>query len=1010
MRKLTVIVLLITAISVTARGGQQERSENPPIYIAFQWHMHQPIYYPYESVVQTELNSRYPYSVFDIFNERTGPYTDFPSGAVQKGINAGFDHFGVQISFSGSLIENLNNLEGYGNGNFQNWKSHWIPTLSETTSLGNPRMDMVGFGYFHPLMALIWKEDIVAQIQRHKNILQENFGISSYSKGMFPPENAFAPQMIPELTAEGIEWILVDNIHFERACEGYPFSTEGNLYEPNRAEIRNPNPGDWVQLSGLWAPTMVSAQWAHQPHYVEYTDPETGQNSRIIAVPADRYMGIEDGRGGFGALNYEEVMSQLESYNTDPDHPILIVLAHDGDNHGGGSSSYYNNNFQDFVNWLGSKPDRFVCTTIQDYLDMYPPQQSDVIHVEPGSWSGADNGDPEFRKWLADENAEGYSADRNSWGIITAARNYVETARDIDPQSQNTTEAYTFLLVGESSDYWYWDYSLDGIWDSHPARAANQAVQLAEQVIAGSPDNTGPTIFLPQREPYNPGGSEWNQPQPSNFEVWTFAYDISGISSVHLRYRTDADDNISEENMLYSGSTGVSEWYELDMQSSYTESQTDPVPDRKAEKYFAEIAEMDNVLIDYYITAADSAGNSSRTIISHVWVGDCQGGESGVLSWTPVNPTENDSITITLPDTSKSALLHWGVNYQGSSWQTPADIYLPPGTELFQGTGPAVESPFYNADSVQRITIGPFNSPDQGVSSIAFVIHYEDGAWDNNSGNDYHIDISGSGSTAGWEMDGYLDEGAEIISQNGDLTLYAEWQSPLLYLACESAAGNGGDRFILISGDTLSMTPAPWAKSGMTAGWETYLANEADNNYIGWFDSEAPSGANSGDYMEGYIDIEMEFGSIPPVLYLSLAEYETGDNGALISQAPAGDGNGDIEGNEYLEFDYSIPTSVDEPPSETPEIFSLSQNYPNPFNPATTIHFSIPGGRDGHSIRTSLKVYDIMGREVSTLIHGELSPGNYRVSFRADRLSSGIYLYRLKAGEFVKTRKMVLLR
>lgn len=61
--------------------------------------------------------------------------------------------------------------------------------------------------------------------------------------------------MIPALTAEGLEWVLVDNIHFDRAAAGYPYSTSGNLYEPNKADVQNPDPQDWVQLNNLWAPT-----------------------------------------------------------------------------------------------------------------------------------------------------------------------------------------------------------------------------------------------------------------------------------------------------------------------------------------------------------------------------------------------------------------------------------------------------------------------------------------------------------------------------------------------------------------------------------------------------------------------------------------------------------------------------------------------------------------------------------------------------------------------------------
>lgn len=121
-------------------------------------------------------------------------------------------------------------------------------------------------------------------------------------------------------------------------------------------------------------------------------------------------------------MNYKAVLSQLEQVNTDPAHPILVVLHHDGDNYGGGSESHYHNNFPNFVNWLLANPTRFVCTTIKDYLEMYPPDSNDVIHVEDGSWSGTDNSDLEFKKWLENPDQSGYSPDRNSWAVVTAAK------------------------------------------------------------------------------------------------------------------------------------------------------------------------------------------------------------------------------------------------------------------------------------------------------------------------------------------------------------------------------------------------------------------------------------------------------------------------------------------------------------------------------------------------------------------------------------------------------------
>ena len=88
-----------------------------------------------------------------------------------------------------------------------------------------------------------------------------------------------------------------------------------------------------------------------------------------------------------------------------------------------------------------------------------------------------------------------------------------------------------------------------------------------------------------------------------------------------------------------------------------------------------------------------------------------------------------------------------------------------------------------------------------------------------------------------------------------------------------------------------------------------------------------------------------------------------------------------------------------------PREFILFQNYPNPFNPSTTIQFQIP-----NSSFVNLKVYDILGREVTTLVNEEKSAGVYEVEFNADDLSSGIYFYTLKAGKYLQTRKLILMK
>ncbi len=90
---------------------------------------------------------------------------------------------------------------------------------------------------------------------------------------------------------------------------------------------------------------------------------------------------------------------------------------------------------------------------------------------------------------------------------------------------------------------------------------------------------------------------------------------------------------------------------------------------------------------------------------------------------------------------------------------------------------------------------------------------------------------------------------------------------------------------------------------------------------------------------------------------------------------------------------------------DIPSEFSLSQNYPNPFNPSTKIRFSIP-----ELTGVSLKVLDVLGCEMTSLIRQELGKGNYEVDFTGNKLPSGIYFYRLQAGEFIKTKKMILMK
>jgi hypothetical protein len=110
-----------------------------------------------------------------------------------------------------------------------------------------------------------------------------------------------------------------------------------------------------------------------------------------------------------------------------------------------------------------------------------------------------------------------------------------------------------------------------------------------------------------------------------------------------------------------------------------------------------------------------------------------------------------------------------------------------------------------------------------------------------------------------------------------------------------------------------------------------------------------------------------------------------------------------LESKVYSLQQYSITSVAGTPP--VPYNFQLSQNYPNPFNPSTIIRYSIP-----ERSKVTLKIFDITGREVLTLLNGEVNAGNYKINFNASKLPSGVYFYILRSNTFASTKKMLLLK
>jgi len=114
-------------------------------------------------------------------------------------------------------------------------------------------------------------------------------------------------------------------------------------------------------------------------------------------------------------------------------------------------------------------------------------------------------------------------------------------------------------------------------------------------------------------------------------------------------------------------------------------------------------------------------------------------------------------------------------------------------------------------------------------------------------------------------------------------------------------------------------------------------------------------------------------------------------------------GSGTYE--DYCTIKYSQGVGIKKISTEIPSLFSLSQNYPNPFNPITKIRFDLP-----KNVNVKLTIYDMLGREVETIVNEQLNAGSYEVNWDGTKYTSGVYYYRLNAGEFVETKKMILVK
>ncbi len=197
------------------------------------------------------------------------------------------------------------------------------------------------------------------------------------------------------------------------------------------------------------------------------------------------------------------------------------------------------------------------------------------------------------------------------------------------------------------------------------------------------------------------------------------------------------------------------------------------------------------------------------------------------------------------------------------------------------------------------------------------------------------------------------------------------------------------------------------------ADLEFYLIHQSVNDTLIYH--AGGSGANfrntllddSGPYSVNYGNAQFTGEYMP---YKPLSSFNNMDPSGnwILDVYNNGTSSGTLE-QWTLNVEYGrAPIGIKNISSEIPKTFALSQNYPNPFNPSTKIRFSVPADMKRQTAIVRLVIFDILGREVETLVNEKLTPGTYEADWKASKYASGIYFYQLIAGDFKESKKMIL--
>ncbi|MEO1584000.1 MAG: carbohydrate-binding protein [Planctomycetota bacterium] len=936
----SVTLAAATGLSLAATAHAQEK-----LHFTYLWHMEQPIYWPdqkagspdryeyaWESILRTDAGATNPENdLREIFGkpDRVAAY----QYRVKDAINAidWAPEAGAQMSFSGGLIQNL---ESIGNANQLGYSPNWNTTYAQargntTAGQSKPRLDIVIFPFHHALMPLLSESTQRKEIRAYQHAYASTWGNAApRSRGFFPSEMAFSTRMIKVLNEEGIDWSIVSAEKISRANADFPVvlgSGGINCDPPNKADQINPGTHDYfrMQISRGCSPAEAFPQ-SLTPQRSQYVDPATGDVHEIIVIPASQSVSWIDGSNPIGTESFDTLQT-----GNDPSRPMLVTLAHDGDNFFGGGFSYYLEATPNLVS--AAQSSGYHATVVEEYLADHPVPPNAIVHVEDGAWVNADGdfGSPWFLNWnyppvnqqgqVDIEN--GWAEDIRNWAVITAAQNAVDTAEQIasdagqpvrighivEPTAATrpAERAWHYFLGALNSGYMYYGTALD--FEVKPTIACNEALQHAFPVIASGSDATGPEIWIPQRWPWNPGELNFGAPfgyqaysAPTSFHIWTFIHDVSGTQSVTLKIRSDDDGTnplTDHANETYAGGPGVGQWQSIPMTARAFPAGNalgDPgidffeMPQAIADQYYAHIDDLESVLIDYYVEATDTLGNVTRSPIQHVWIGDGSG-STGPGTGDPRVTTDPESLTA-----GDTATIYYEA--AGGPLASAAQVYAHVGFNGWANVVSPDRAMTYNpADNHWSLSV----TIPTSASEMNLVFNDGQGTWDNNNGQDWRFAVEGT-STPGFTLDGTLDAAATLVASNDGIDLHAALEGTTLYVAMTAPANE--DHFLLLADQPGPLRSAMWAKSGQIAGWGAFIGAESTNSYAGWFDASSADIAR-GSVVEGVIDLSAEFGALPEQISLAALGFGTNDAGTLESQAPIGNGNTTLEAGEYLTID-----------------------------------------------------------------------------------------------------------